>query len=171
MQMQISTEHQKVQTNTYQKPQQYVYHLYQLCHASLSPVPSVSTGPERRMMVLLLLLMSGDIETNPGPVGEYTSWRLLVFSWRPTHTFSWSTPGRCQFSWPSFAVEHCSVAVISTKILNYLQLINLFLAFLMTSQPSEVTKQYINLMWPNIFDQMCGNWNLQACQNNRVKLT
>ena len=25
------------------------------------------------MVVLLLLLMSGDIETNPGPVGEWTS--------------------------------------------------------------------------------------------------
>ena len=42
-------------------------------HVSLSPAPSVPTGLGRRMVrvvVLLLLLMSGDIETNPGPVGE-----------------------------------------------------------------------------------------------------
>ena len=41
-----------------------------VCHVSLSPAP---TGLGRRvvgMVVFLLLLMSGDIETNPGPVGE-----------------------------------------------------------------------------------------------------
>ena len=40
-------------------------------HVSLNPVP---TGLGRRVVgvvVLLLLLMSGDIETNPGPVGEW----------------------------------------------------------------------------------------------------
>ena len=45
-----------------------------LCHISLSPAPTAPTGLGRRMVgvvVLLLLLMSGDIETNPGPVGEY----------------------------------------------------------------------------------------------------
>ena len=43
-------------------------------HVSLSPAPTVPTGLGRRlvrMVVLLLLLMSGDIETNPGPVGEW----------------------------------------------------------------------------------------------------
>ena len=42
-------------------------------HVSLSPAP---TGLRRRVVgavVLLLLLMSGDIDTNPGPVGECTS--------------------------------------------------------------------------------------------------
>ena len=41
-------------------------------HTSLSPA---STGLGRRVvgvLVLLLLLMSGDIETNPGPVGGWT---------------------------------------------------------------------------------------------------
>ena len=40
---------------------------------SLSPAPTVPSGLGRRVVgvvVLLLLLMSGDIETNPGPVGE-----------------------------------------------------------------------------------------------------
>ena len=43
-------------------------------HVSLSPAPTVPTGQGRRVvgvLVLLLLLMSGDIETNPGPVGEW----------------------------------------------------------------------------------------------------
>ena len=43
-------------------------------HVSLSPAPTAPTGLERkvvRVVVLLLLLMSGDIETNPGPVGEW----------------------------------------------------------------------------------------------------
>ena len=43
-------------------------------HVSLSPAPTAPTGLGRRVVgtvVLLLLLMSGDIETNPGPVGEW----------------------------------------------------------------------------------------------------
>ena len=43
-------------------------------HVSLNPAPTALTGQGRRlvrMVVLLLLLMSGDIETNPGPVGEW----------------------------------------------------------------------------------------------------
>ena len=43
-------------------------------HVSLSPAPTVPTGLGRRVVgvvVLLLLLMSGDIEMNPGPVGEW----------------------------------------------------------------------------------------------------
>ena len=47
-----------------------------VCHVSLSPAPTVPTSVKRVvgvMMFLLLLLMSGDIETNPGPVGECTS--------------------------------------------------------------------------------------------------
>ena len=42
-------------------------------HVSLSPAPTAPTSLGRRvvrMVVLLLLLMSGDIETNPGPFGE-----------------------------------------------------------------------------------------------------
>ena len=40
----------------------------------LNPAPTAPTGLGRRVVgvvILLLLLMSGDIETNPGPVGEY----------------------------------------------------------------------------------------------------
>ena len=47
-----------------------------VCHVTLSPVSTVPTGLARRVVgvvVLLLLLMSGDIETNPGPVGECSS--------------------------------------------------------------------------------------------------
>ena len=46
-----------------------------VCHVSLSPAPTVPTGVKRvvGVVMLLLLLMSGDIETNPGPVGECTS--------------------------------------------------------------------------------------------------
>ena len=43
-------------------------------HVSSSPGFSVPSGLGRMMVgavVVLLLLMSGDIETNPGPVGEY----------------------------------------------------------------------------------------------------
>ena len=41
---------------------------------SLSLAPIVPTGGRRvvGVVVLLLLLMSGDIEMNPGPVGECT---------------------------------------------------------------------------------------------------
>ena len=44
-----------------------------VCHVSLSP--ALTTGLGRMVVgvvVFLLLLMSGDIETNPGPVGECT---------------------------------------------------------------------------------------------------
>ena len=44
-----------------------------VCHVALRPAPTIPTGLGRRVvgvMVLLLLLISGDIETNPGPVGE-----------------------------------------------------------------------------------------------------
>ena len=50
-------------------------------HVSLSPALTVPTGLGRRVVgvvVLLLLLMSGDIETNPGPVGECSS---LMYKW------------------------------------------------------------------------------------------
>ena len=49
-------------------------------HVSLNPAP---TGLGRRVVgvvVLLLLLMSGDIETNPGPVGECTFIIYLEYS-------------------------------------------------------------------------------------------
>ena len=44
-----------------------------VCHVSVSLAPIVPTGAKRvvRVVVLLLLLLiSGDIEMNPGPVGE-----------------------------------------------------------------------------------------------------
>ena len=45
-----------------------------VCCVSLCPAPTVPTGVKRVVgVVVLLLLMSGDIETNPGPVGECTS--------------------------------------------------------------------------------------------------
>ena len=49
----------------------------------LSPAPTVPTGLGRRVVgvvVLLLLLMSGDVETNPGPVGELTLLMCFEFS-------------------------------------------------------------------------------------------
>ena len=50
-----------------------------VCHVSLNPAP---TGLGRRVVgvVFLLLLMSGDIEMNPGPIGEWTS--LMCISGR-----------------------------------------------------------------------------------------
>ena len=45
-----------------------------VCRFSLSPGSTIPSGLGRRVVgvvMLLLLLMSGDIETNPGPVGEY----------------------------------------------------------------------------------------------------
>ena len=39
-------------------------------HVSLSPAPNGLTRRVVGLVVLLLLLMSGDIEMNPGPVGE-----------------------------------------------------------------------------------------------------
>ena len=49
-------------------------HISSVHHVTLSPAPTVPTGLGRRVVgvvVLLLLLMSGDIEMNPGPVGEW----------------------------------------------------------------------------------------------------
>ena len=49
-------------------------YIFSVRHVSLSPAPTVPTGLGRRVVgvvVLLLLLMSGDIEMNPGPVGEW----------------------------------------------------------------------------------------------------
>ena len=51
-----------------------------VCHVALSPAPIASTGLGRRVVgvvMFLLLLMSGDIETNPGPAGEYISFNSL----------------------------------------------------------------------------------------------
>ena len=49
-------------------------YIFSVRHVSLSPALTVSNGVRRKVVgvvVLLLLLMSGDIETNPGPVGEW----------------------------------------------------------------------------------------------------
>ena len=57
-------------------------------HVSLNPAP---TGLARRVVgvvVLLLLLMSGDIETNPGPVGEWIS--LMCISGRSECIGNWN---------------------------------------------------------------------------------
>ena len=43
-------------------------------HVTLSPIAPTGLGRRVvRVVVLLLLLMSGDIEMNPGPVGKHTS--------------------------------------------------------------------------------------------------
>ena len=63
------------------KQRQYIVRHYQLGHVSLihEPVvgvclhPSFASHMRRRavgVVVVLLLLLSGDVETNPGPVGE-----------------------------------------------------------------------------------------------------
>jgi len=50
-----------------------------LHHVSSSPGLSVSSGLERMAdeVILFLLILSGDIETNPGPVGEF----LVYIAW------------------------------------------------------------------------------------------
>ena len=88
----ISSEHWKVQTNTmkaYQKIGQYIYRHCQLSQVTpshaLQPVLELAIEPLQLtaayyskfirvigVVVILLLLMSGDIETNPGPHGECT---------------------------------------------------------------------------------------------------
>ena len=87
LQVLINTGHRKVQTNamivckSLVKQQQYIFPHYQLGHVSLvhEPVVGVCLHPNfashmrRRtvgVVVVLLLLLSGDVETNPGPVGE-----------------------------------------------------------------------------------------------------
>ena len=93
-------QHWKVQTNTmkaYQKLGQYIYHHCQLSQVTpghtllvdvcilMQPMLELATEPLQLtatyyskfirvvgVVVILLLLMSGDIETNPGPHGEYT---------------------------------------------------------------------------------------------------
>ena len=53
-----------------------------VCHVAISRAPTASTSLGRRVVgvvVLLLLLMSGDIETNPGPVGEHTSLMYIAY--------------------------------------------------------------------------------------------
>ena len=86
-QMLISTGHRKVQTNamktsrSLRKQRQYIFRHYQLGHEAPGHAPVVGvcmhpsfTSHIRRMtvgvVVVLLLLLSGDVETNPGPVGE-----------------------------------------------------------------------------------------------------
>ena len=48
-----------------------------VCHVALSSGSTIPSGLGRRVVVLLLLLMGGDIETNPGPVGECIFLMLL----------------------------------------------------------------------------------------------
>ena len=94
LQVLISTGHRKVQTNAMKacrnsvKQRQYIFRHYHLGHVSpghalvvgvcmcrVSPClhPSSASHMRRRAVgvaVVLLLLLSGDVETNPGPVGE-----------------------------------------------------------------------------------------------------
>ena len=87
LQVLINTGHRKVQTNAMKacrnsvKQRQYIFPQYQLGHVSPghAPVvgvclhPSFASHMRRRavgVVVVLLLLLSGDVETNPGPVGE-----------------------------------------------------------------------------------------------------
>ena len=52
-----------------------------VCHVSFSSAPTVPTSVKRVVgvvMLLLLLLMSGDIEINPGPFGECTSFKTPI---------------------------------------------------------------------------------------------
>ena len=44
-----------------------------VCRVSPSPGPGVPSGLGRMVVgvILLLLILSGDVETNPGPVGEF----------------------------------------------------------------------------------------------------
>ena len=54
-----------------------------VCHVALSPAPIAPTGLARRVVgvvVLLLLLMSGDIETNLGPLSK-CSYFLNQYRW------------------------------------------------------------------------------------------
>ena len=87
LQVLINTRHRKVQTNamivckSLVKQRQYIFYQYQLGYVSLvhAPVVGVCLGPSfashvrKRavgVVVVLLLLLSGDVKTNPGPVGE-----------------------------------------------------------------------------------------------------
>ena len=87
LQVLISTGHRKVQTNAMKasrnsvKQRQYIVRHYQLGYVfpGHTPVvgvclrPSFASHMRRRtvgVVVVLLLLLSGDVETNPGPVGE-----------------------------------------------------------------------------------------------------
>ena len=86
------TGHRKVKTNAMKacrnwvKQWQYIFPHYQLGHVSpghapvvgvcmccVSPCLRFASHMRRRtvrVVVVLLLLLSGDVETNPGPVGE-----------------------------------------------------------------------------------------------------
>ena len=47
---------------------------FRILHVSPSLSPAITIGSGRRavgVVVVLILLMSGDIETNPGPLGEF----------------------------------------------------------------------------------------------------
>ena len=81
LQVLVNSGHRKVQTNamivckTLVKQRQYISPHYQLGHVSPGHIPLVGMCLHVRrravgVVVVLLLLLSGDVETNPGPVGE-----------------------------------------------------------------------------------------------------
>ena len=54
-----------------------------VCHVAISPAPTdLGRRLVVRVVILLLLLISGDIEMNPGPVGECTSLMYKAFKKR-----------------------------------------------------------------------------------------
>ena len=85
-QLLISTGHRTNAMKTsrsLKKQRQYIFRHYQLGHVAPGHEPVVGvcmhpnfTSHMRRtvgVVVVLLLLLSGDVETNPGPVGEILS--------------------------------------------------------------------------------------------------
>ena len=50
-----------------------------VCHVAITRAPTGLGRRVVRVVVLLLLLMSGDIETNPGPVGKHTSLMYIAY--------------------------------------------------------------------------------------------
>ena len=54
-----------------------------VCHVAISPAPTGLGRRVVRVVILLLLLISGDIETNPGPVGKLTSLMYKAYKNEP----------------------------------------------------------------------------------------
>ena len=57
-----------------------------VCHVAITQAPTSLGRRVVGVMVLLLLLMSGDIETNPGPVGKHTPLMYIAYK-KLKHTY------------------------------------------------------------------------------------